>query len=407
MTRQLLALSRAITVTAVMAIALHPLAATAQDAGGDTARARARFAEGLRYYDGGDWARALDAFRAAYTARPHPSVLVNIANCYVRLGRPTQAVPNFVRYLSESGDAVEAARRTEIEQALAEARASIARLSITATPEGQMVFVDGEQAGRAPLAQPIEVDPGPHVVELRGDSGATATVRITVTPGELANVRVAGASVAAALPTPGPVPATSAAATPVRATGDTRTPWRPPGSEEAPEPPRVTPGQAAAAASADSSEPTEPPASAPPRQESGLLDRVPTASWIAGGAGIVLVAVGAGFGVAALSSQSDFDDAAAAIEAGDYSSSAELESLQARGRRASDAQTRDAVISDVSLGLGIAALATAVALVVVSPNTPSEEQAAVSVGPRRHRSRSHVSATPLHGGGLLGIRGEF
>lgn len=392
-----------------MAVALDPLAAAAQDAGGDTTRARARFAEGLRYYDGGDWARALDAFRAAYTARPHPSVLVNIANCYVRLGRPTQAVPNFARYLSESGDAVEAERRAEIEQALAEARASIARLSITATPEGQMVFVDGEQAGRAPLAQPIEVDPGPHVVELRGETGATATVRITVTRGELANVRVAGASVAVTVPTPGPVPATSAAATPVRGTGETtRAPWRPPGAEQAPEPAGITPGQTAAEPSPDDSrEPIEPPASATPRREPSLLDRVPTASWITGGAGIVLVAVGAGFGVAALSSQSDFDDAAAAIEAGDYSSSAELESLQARGRRASDAQTRDAVISDVSLGLGIAALATAVALVVVSPNTPSEEQAAGSVGPRRHRSRSHVSATPLHGGGLLGIRGEF
>lgn len=392
---------------AALAIVLGSMPAStsvvrAQDAAA-TAQARARFAEGVRLYARGDWARALDAFRLAYAARPHPSVLVNIANCYVQLGRPTQAIAHFTRYLTETGDGVAPEQRVEIEQALAEARASAATLSITASPEGAMVFVDGDQVGRAPLTEPVALDPGPHVVELRSEDGASTTVRVTVSRGEQASLRISGTQAPVAAPVPEALPATTAAATPTRGPLVAPPAWRPPGAETTRAAPRTSTAERAAATPADPSSSPEPEA---PGAEPSFLERVPVASWIVGGAGVALLAVGTGFGVAALSSQSDFDDVAARIAAEDYASAEELQTLQARGRSASDAQSRDAVLSDVALGLGLVGIATAVTLFVIDAGPARSDRAAA---PRRRRAQRspRLDATPLPSGAFVGVSGAL
>src|SRR5690349_18880551 len=126
---------------------LSTASAEAQD---QAAQARARFEAGVQLFQRNDFARALDAFRDAYRIRPHPTVLVNIANCYLNLQKPVEAAENFERYLRESGQNIEPARRTEVETALGRARTMIATIEVDAPP-GTAVFVDGDQVGRTPL----------------------------------------------------------------------------------------------------------------------------------------------------------------------------------------------------------------------------------------------------------------
>src|SRR5688572_7168726 len=113
----------------VLLLAVAAPAAEAQDT---AAQARARFDAGVQLFQRADYTRALDAFRDAYRIRPHPAVLVNIANCYLNMQRPVEAALNFERYLRESAQNLDPARRTEVETALGRARTMIATIEVDA-----------------------------------------------------------------------------------------------------------------------------------------------------------------------------------------------------------------------------------------------------------------------------------
>ena len=62
------------------------------------------------------------------------------------------------------------------------------RISVVA-PKGLSLTVDGEPAGLAPLADPVDVLPGRHVVVASGPSGSS-TAEIEVLAGQAASVTV-------------------------------------------------------------------------------------------------------------------------------------------------------------------------------------------------------------------------
>jgi len=129
--------------------------------------ARTAFQEGVRQFAEQHFAEALEAFRRAYRIRPHPSVLVNIANCHVSLEQPQQAVTLFERYLADPSTNITPAQRSEIEQALESARRRLATVTLHIVPAGAEVFLDGDLVGSAPLRRPLQTGPGPHVFEAR------------------------------------------------------------------------------------------------------------------------------------------------------------------------------------------------------------------------------------------------
>jgi tetratricopeptide (TPR) repeat protein len=70
------------------------------------ADARRYFQQGMQLIDDGKLNEGIDLLKKAYTIRPHPSVLFNIARAYVTQGRVDQAVEYFERYLdSDPADA--------------------------------------------------------------------------------------------------------------------------------------------------------------------------------------------------------------------------------------------------------------------------------------------------------------
>lgn len=204
-------------------LSARPGAAFAE--GADEARARALFGQGRQLADAGQYAAACPAFEAASGLFESAGVLVNLGDCYEKLGRTASAWTAFAR-------AAEVASRTDRPQEAAEAKRRqavltprLVRISIgvaTGVP-GLTVTRDGAIVPAASWGVAVPVDPGDH--EIRADAagyeswtrsisvsneGQTATIgvpalRSTAFAGE-APKPPAPSSAGPSLPSPMPAP---------------------------------------------------------------------------------------------------------------------------------------------------------------------------------------------------------
>lgn len=159
-------------------LVMIPSAAMAQS----PSEARVAFQEGVQHFGARRFAEALVSFQRAYRVRPHPSVMVNIANCYLELEQPLEAISWFERYLRDAAG-VTPEQRAQIERTVAEARQRLASLNVLAVPAGAEIYIDGTSIGVAPLRGPREVAAGPHVLEARAPNGGSAQFQARVEPG--------------------------------------------------------------------------------------------------------------------------------------------------------------------------------------------------------------------------------
>ncbi len=171
------------TLGALFVIAA-PTAAHAQD--DEAARARAAFDRGTRRFTARRYDQALEAFLEAHSITPHPAVLFNIASCYDKLDRATEAVNTYQRYLRERGDEVEPGRRRDVQTALARLRRQVALLHIVPPDQDAPVTLDGEplELGDDPWA----VAPGTYVIASRASDGREAREEVGAVAGETVEV---------------------------------------------------------------------------------------------------------------------------------------------------------------------------------------------------------------------------
>src|SRR5882672_7907467 len=148
----------ALALLVALSPVLVPVSAFAQADEAATKAARARFQEGVQAYDKGQYEQARLAFTQAYALRKHPAVLLNLAQSDLKSGHTMEAIKYFQQYLREATQATPA-QRSDAEKGLADARTKIGRLEISA-PTGSEITVDGAVVGTAPLADPIDVEPG-------------------------------------------------------------------------------------------------------------------------------------------------------------------------------------------------------------------------------------------------------
>lgn len=166
----------------VCVVALVPVSALAQS------DARAHFERGVALFDEGRHAAALAEFEAAYRASPNYRVLYNLAQVHARLGHAVEATETYERFLSEGGDAIDAAQRQRAEAELATQRARIGALDIVGAVPGASVSVDGDQVARTPLSEPIRVSVGEHTVEVAAPGYVAQQRRVSVAGQEVARV---------------------------------------------------------------------------------------------------------------------------------------------------------------------------------------------------------------------------
>jgi len=102
-------------------IALVVLAGAAE-ARADLAKATASFEKGTRLYQVGEYARALEEFKAGYIEEADPSFLYNVAQCYRQMGNPKEALMTYRRFLNLAPDTP---LRAEVERKIREAEETL------------------------------------------------------------------------------------------------------------------------------------------------------------------------------------------------------------------------------------------------------------------------------------------
>lgn len=124
------------------------------------------FTSGVALYKEAKYAEALAEFQRAYEIAPHPLVLYNIAGCHRELSQYADAIKTYQRFLAEGKGHVPAARLTAAQAELDGILARIARVTITATPDGAILFVDGNELGTL-VEMPLILSPGEHELAAR------------------------------------------------------------------------------------------------------------------------------------------------------------------------------------------------------------------------------------------------
>ena len=192
------------TVATVTAVPAH-----AQD-DATTKAARARFQEGVDFYDKGQFENARAAFLQAYALRKHPAVLLNLAQSSLRSNHHLEAARYFQQYLREASN-ITAAQRSDAERGLNESRTKLGRIAIDA-PSNTEIFVDDDRIGTTPMS-PIDVEPGTHI--LRGRVRAEETLQISVSAGQVVTAKFGSSGAVAVAPAPSaPAPAAPPVVTP-------------------------------------------------------------------------------------------------------------------------------------------------------------------------------------------------
>jgi hypothetical protein len=198
-------------IAAAVLLALAPqvvaLPALAQADDPVTVQARARFKEGVDYYDKGQYENARLAFLQAYALKKHPAVLLNLAQSSSKSGHLLEASKYFQQFLRESSQATPEEKR-DAEQGLADVRSKLGHIEIVAPAGTEITLDDKDKLGTAPFAEPVDVEPGSHTLK-----SSTETRTVTATAGQKVQAKFGpgttsgGAAVA-------PVPAPTGGAAP-------------------------------------------------------------------------------------------------------------------------------------------------------------------------------------------------
>jgi hypothetical protein len=303
--------------------------ASAQSGASNRAAAEALFNEGRKLAADGKYTEACPKFEASQQLDPGLGTLLNLAECYEKLGKTASA-------WAEYKEAIPLARAagSKIRQDLATERAAAleSRLSMltiramgnTEDTTGLEVRRDGVPVQPAEFGSPIPVDPGPHTIEASapGKQKWTSTVQVTEASKFAVDVpKLLSATDAAGTPTP-----------------------------ETPKPVET------------------PPLDQAPHSSAGSTQR--TAAIVVGAVGVVGVGIGAVFGLGASSKWSDAKSNCTA-----YPYGCSQDALDAK----SSAQSK-ASVATVAFIVGGAAIAGA-AVLWFTAGPSKENSVAVGVGP--------------------------
>ena len=147
-----------------------------------TDKARQLYMEGLGALEKSQWADAHASFLAAWRIKPQYQIASNLGLSEVKLGKYRDAAEHLTYYIREA-PAKKVQERLRAKVLLDEALAKVATVKLSVAPAGADLLVNGVAVGRAPLLDPIFVEPGACLVEARLESYDTIKRPITATAG--------------------------------------------------------------------------------------------------------------------------------------------------------------------------------------------------------------------------------
>lgn len=149
----------------------------------DAVEAKKAFEAGVAAYQKEDFQEAAKQFAQAQLLKPHPEVLLNLAQSQLRAQQFVEAATHFQAYLLQSPQPNATAAA-----GLADAKTQLIEVVIKA-PHQTPIVVDNTNVGVAPLAQPLFLVPGAHTI-VAGDrqealsevAGKSVTIDLTKAP---------------------------------------------------------------------------------------------------------------------------------------------------------------------------------------------------------------------------------
>ena len=119
---------------------------------------------GLKFYNAGEYPKAIVAYKKAYALYPSPKLYPNIGSCYKYMGQNLKAITYYEKFLAEtemdSADAsiVKLRRMCRIE--IKTLKKLIGRLRVIVTVVGALVKVAGMTPLRSPVDKQFRFNPG-------------------------------------------------------------------------------------------------------------------------------------------------------------------------------------------------------------------------------------------------------
>jgi hypothetical protein len=307
------------------------LAQTASaESGGASNRAAAEalFNQGRSLVASGKFAEACPKFEASQQLDPGLGTLLNLAECYEKLGKTASAWAEYreaIPLARASGSKVRQDLATQRAQALESRLATLTIRAVSGGDDSAQLSIrrDGISVQPAELGSPIPVDPGAHTIEAEAPGKQTWTSTVQIADAAKVAVDV----------------------------------------------PALTPLAVAAATTPASAKPVEtPPLDQSSHASSGSKQH--TAAIIVGALGVVSVGVGTVFGLSASSKWSDAKSHCTA-----YPYGCDQQSLDARSSASSKAS-----LATAAFIVGGAAIAGAVVLWVTADSS-QEKGVAVAIAP--------------------------
>jgi len=188
----------ALTLCVTHTLALGPARAAAQDAAeeqpadgeGEGEDARTLFMRGQSAYSQGDYDAAIASWTRAYELDPRPLLQFNLSQAYERLGRIEDAIRALELYLERADPSDEHQADARARVSSLRERLSRTSLRIVGGPEGATITVDGEDRGRTPRPDPIQVSPGSHRIVVTAPGQTTFNSTVVVPAGQSVDVPV-------------------------------------------------------------------------------------------------------------------------------------------------------------------------------------------------------------------------
>jgi len=174
---------RAIAIALLLSL-LAPSLARAEDA---LAEAKELFRRGVELFEAGDLETALDFFRRSRARFASMQNTLDMAICLEALGREDEALEAYDEAIAAFGKDLSDAERANIARKVRALRAKVGAIDIASNVNGAVV-IDGRDRARLPLATPIRVTAGTHVVRVIKDGFVTFETTIDVGAGERVSI---------------------------------------------------------------------------------------------------------------------------------------------------------------------------------------------------------------------------
>ena len=188
---------------------------------GSKEEARSRYDRGKQLYDEGAYDAALIEFQRAYELSPSYVILYNIGQVYRQTNDYAGALRSYERYLNEGKTQIDAKRRGEVEQEVAQLRARVATLVVSVNVPGAEISIDDVSVGKSPLPQGVVVNAGRRRVTATKEGKVPVAKVVTVAGSDSLKVDLDMSDPGSA----GPLATTSSSATTSKPPEETKTPW--------------------------------------------------------------------------------------------------------------------------------------------------------------------------------------